>query len=385
MALPDGTHLLHIGPQKTGSTAIQSALHRARAQLLTHGVMYPGPSMRPAEAAGAGLGFATPTGGPQASIEAWHDLLRQVHEPGHRLVCVSHEAFGRAEAAQAAQVVETLGGDRPHVVAVARRYDRLMPSQWQQRVKAKLRLSYAEWLEVVLGEPAPEDPVWRNLWVPHDTAALAERWSSLVGRENFTLIVADDRDRELLPRTFESLLGVPEGLLDLTGGRRNRSLTYSEVEVLRGLNIGFHDRGWSAQDYYELVHRGVIPALVRSEKSPEEPEIPPLPAWALERLVELSDRRIKDLGTLGVNVVGGLEKLRIDPAAVPTGSADAEVSVSLQTALKALDGLAARAVATRKQDRRRLRKLRRRATAGTGAAARRARRLPGLRRPKRGR
>ena len=37
-----GTRLLHIGPHKTGTTAIQGALHLARERLTAEGVVYPG-------------------------------------------------------------------------------------------------------------------------------------------------------------------------------------------------------------------------------------------------------------------------------------------------------------------------------------------------------
>ena len=40
--LEPGTRLLHIGPHKTGTTAIQGALHLARGRLAAAGVVYPG-------------------------------------------------------------------------------------------------------------------------------------------------------------------------------------------------------------------------------------------------------------------------------------------------------------------------------------------------------
>ena len=36
--IPEGARLVHIGPHKTGSTAIQVALHSARDRLGEHGV-----------------------------------------------------------------------------------------------------------------------------------------------------------------------------------------------------------------------------------------------------------------------------------------------------------------------------------------------------------
>lgn len=303
-ALEDGSHLLHVGPQKTGSTALQFALHAQRERLREHGVVYPGPDVRPRYALGAGLGYTTPRGGRRPSKPAWRQLLKQVGDPTARLVCVSHEAFGRATDDQIEQTVAALGGARPHVLAVARRYDRLLPSQWQQRVKARLTLSYDEWLRIVLGPDAPGDGVWRNVWVPHDTVALARRWADVVGADNVTVLVADDADRGILPTVVERMLGVPAGMLAPGDEIVNRSLTYSEVELLRSLNLHFDEVGYSDQRYHRLVNKGLIRTMVTSARDPGDPSIPPLPAWAWEPLDERSQARVQGLGESGVRVVG---------------------------------------------------------------------------------
>lgn len=337
--LPEGTHLIHIGPQKTGSTAIQWALHLARGELRRYGVVYPGPHPRPRAAAAAGLGFDRMSERDHDSVEAWEDLLRQVHDPSASRVCVSLEAFGRATDEQIERIVGELGGASPHVVAVARRYDALMPSQWQQRVKTQLRMSYEDWLQLVLGDPAPDDQHWANLWVPHDTVSLVERWSRRVGADNVTLIVADERDRSLLSRTFEQLLGLPDGTLKDRGGRANTSLTYEQAELLRRLNVVFHDRGWEGRPYVELVRRGVVPALLAEPPAPGDTRTPPMPPWAWTRLVELSDRRIAGLTKMPVRLVGDLDHLRL-PATQETPTDAGEVgSIRMETAVAALEGL----------------------------------------------
>lgn len=339
LLLPGGTHLIHIGPQKTGSTAIQAAFHAMRDEVLEHGVVYPGPTMRPAEAASAGLGFPKPRGAPAARREAWEDLLRQVNEAGGRRVCISHEAFGRASDLQAQRIVSQLGGDRPHILAVARRYDRLLPSQWQQRVKAGERLSYDDWLEVVLDDGQSARPEWRNLWVPHDTARLVERWAGLVGPENFTLVVSDDSDRDLLPRTFEALLGLPEGKLQVVLDKTNRSLSFNEVELLRRVNVLFHEQGWGDRDYYYLVYRGLIRRLVRSPIPEGDTAIPSLPAWAAARVAELSRQRVETLSESGIRVLGELDGLEAEPATGPSETRELS-EISIETALRALEGMA---------------------------------------------
>ena len=352
-ALPDGTHLLHIGPQKTGSSALQLALHQQRARLRELGVVYPGPGFRGRYAMGAGLGYSTPRGGPKGSMKAWHQMLAEVQDPSARVVCVSHEAFGRGTDEQIEKTVAALGGDRPHVLAVARRYDRLLPSQWQQRVKARITLSYDEWLRIVLGDPAPHDRVWRNVWVPHDSVELARRWGDAVGRENLTLLVADESDRTLLPNVVEAMLGVPPGLLAPGDEVVNRSLGYGEVELVRAVNLHFEEHEYSDERYHRLVNRGLVPSLLRSPRHPDDSSIPPLPAWAWEPLVARSRARVEGLATLGVRVVGDLSSLLLPDSPPPGAVTDAESTsaavVPMEVVARALGGLVDGAVRDREE------------------------------------
>jgi hypothetical protein len=343
--LADGTHLLHIGPQKTGSTSLQRSMHEQREELRRHGVVYPGPGVRSRLALGAGLGYPTPIGGKRPQKKLWHQMLSEINDPDARVVCISSEAFGRALRKQVERTVAAIGGDRPHVLLVARRYDRLLPSQWQQRVKARVSLTYEEWLRIVLGpEPPERDPHWRNLWIPHDSVDLAKRWAKVAGVENVTVLVSDDTDRTLLSSVVERLLGVPAGLLVASDEVVNRSLTYSEVEVLRAVNAHFEARDYAAKRYHRLVHRGLMPALVAQPPYPGDPSIPPLPTWAWAPLVERSRQRSEGLRKLGVRVVGDPDDLLLpaDPpagAVDDTGRADGPSQVPLQIMSRALGGL----------------------------------------------
>lgn len=261
--LADGTHLLHVGPQKTGSSALQLALLRQRDTLRQYGVVYPGPGARARYAIGAGLGYAVPRGARDRPNAAWEHLLSQVNDPSARIVCVSHEAFARARRPRIVKTVAALGGPRPHVLAVARRFDAVLPSQWQQRVKARLTLSYDEWLKIVLGPPPTQhDPVWNVTWMPHDTVAMVRRWAEVVGADHVTVLVADDADRSRLPTVVERLFGVPAGLLAPGDEVVNRSLSYSEVELLRAVNQHVEDRGYGWKRYHRIVSHGLVPALI---------------------------------------------------------------------------------------------------------------------------
>lgn len=340
LLVPEGSRLVHIGPHKTGSTAIQGALHEARAALEEHGVHYAGAGVRPRQA-GWALGIAgRKAGTPVPPMRHWDELVRDVRDAGPRRVCVSNEDFGRATPEQTKKVVGDLGGDAVHpvhVVAVARRLDRYLPSQWQERVKAGQSKSYEDWLRVVLAEESDAWD-WRNVWRAHDTAGLVRRWTAEVGAESFTLIVSDDSDRDLLPRTFEQLLGLPEGLLEPRPDRSNRSLSWSEVELVRSLNQASRRNGWSKDLHDSLVKQQVVRTLRGLPPAQVGPRTPPLPAWALDRVREISDARVEAIKTLGVRVVGDPEVLRV-PADLAVGSTSDCPPVPVETAAKVLEAV----------------------------------------------
>ena len=339
LLLPEGTRLLHIGPQKTGTTAVQVAMHQNRATMREHGVVYPGKGTRPRDGVWAALGLDVPGIDHTPRIEHWHRLVDEVESAGDLRVCVSTEDFAKTDEAGAAKVVGELGGGRAHVVAVARRLDRLLPSQWQQRVKMRLStLTYEEWLGIVLGDH-PEDPVWSNIWVPHDVQGLVERWVKALGDpQRFTLVVADESDKMLLPRTFERMLGLPDGLLQGAGsGERNRSLGIGRIDAVRRLNLMFEHNDWPEVLASSDLHMRLTDTLRNGAPWPDEERIPALPPWAAERVSELSAQRAEAVRRLGVRVVGDPDDL-LPPSSALTDSGDERpVMVSAELAARALE------------------------------------------------
>lgn len=345
LTLPPGSNLLHIGPQKTGSTALQMALHEARAALREHGVVYPAGGVQPARVMAGGLGIGRRRGKQPPSQRAWTRFCDEIADAKDERVCVSNEFLARAGSGMARKVIDAVGGDRPHVFAVARRYDALLPSQWQQRVKARQLRGYEDWLRVVLGTDS-EDPAWRNVWIPHDTVGVLERWGELVGAENVTLLVADETDRTLLPRVTEGMLGLPAGILQPPRDRSNRSFSYHEAEVLRMVMAELERLGVDAPTWLRVGRQGVTQVLMRQPYPDGDPRVPQLPAWARERVIEISDERIRQLQGVGARVVGDLEHLRVAPAEdAPESVAEPEL-LSREAVRRVIAALAAAAVET---------------------------------------
>lgn len=272
-----------------------------------------------------------------------------MRDAGDQRVCISNEDFGRAEPDQIRRIVDGLGGEEPHVVAVARRLDKLLPSLWQQRVKAGSPLGFEDWLQIVLdrpGEPsawddtAPSEHTERtNVWYPHDTAASVRRWADAVGLDRITLIVSDDSDRELLPRTFERMLGLPDGLLALHPDQSNQSLPWSDVEFVRAINEALIARGVPRRARRRLVSRGLVLELMSRPVIEETQRTPPFPPWAATAVQELSAARIAAIDSLGVRVVGDPEALRVFE--VTTGDPNCPPAIPGSAAARVVDWLIA--------------------------------------------
>lgn len=342
LKLADGTRLIHIGPQKTGTTTIQVALHTSRAALAEHGVEYAGEGSRPRKA-GWALGLpGRITLGPPPPIRVWERLAAEVTASTARIVVASNEDFGGADDAQAARIVADLGGGKPHVVMVARRLDRILPSQWQQRVRFGEGLAYGDWLADVFDESST---TWthRNFWRSHDLEAMIARWAGVAGADNVTLVVGDDADRDLLPRTFDALLGLPDGFLveavrssvQDRALAANEALGWVETELVRRLNVFAQEQGWSKEQRRDVIRLGVIHGIKALPSTHPDRSKAVMPAWAAEAVAERSRRRRDAVLSSGVRVVGDPDLL-LAPDTLSAGDVDPPTTLNLETALAAI-------------------------------------------------
>lgn len=337
LCLPEGARLIHIGPQKTGTTAIQVALFEAREALVAHGAYCPGGSSRRRKA-GRALGLRGGNG--DGSLEPWTRLAAEVSSAGRLRVCVSNEDFARAEPETVARIVEDLGGERVHVVAVARRLDRFLPSQWQERVKGGVPLSFDEWLRVVLDEQDDGSFERWNVWMGHDTERLVNRWLEHVSPDNLTLVIADERDPAQIVRVFESMLGLPEGLLQVRTDRSNQSLGLAEVELVRHLATAARKGSWTWEQYRAWVVREVVGTLkAGATRGPSAV----LPAWAHDRVRELSEQRVDAVRRLPVRVVGEPEHLLVPERATPEED-PVELAIPVSVAAEVIGAVILRAM-----------------------------------------
>ena len=315
LLLPPGARLVHIGPPKTGTTAIQGSLAQARAAMAERGVVYPGRERQHYRAAQAIVGKTKGDVPPAAEMKPWNTLVKNVHLAGRNRVVVSSEFFGEADDDVAREMAEEFGAENMHVVITLRPLVQLLPSAWQQYVRNRLRTPYNKWLDGLFN-PVPGAPVRTTFWKRHSHGDLVERWATILGPDHVTVIMVDESDRTHLMRTFEKLTGLPEGLLVPEPGSGNRSLTHGETEVIRQINIEFIKRGWPDSVYRQLVPPGLVLAMQDRTPAPDEPRTQ-TPAWAIARASERGADDAARIEALGVRIVGDIAEL------ASTGSSNA--------------------------------------------------------------
>ena len=338
LQLQVGTRLLHIGPHKTGTTAIQGAFHLARARLADAGVIYPGTGRQPLRSILAVTSQPALMGESRPRMAHWDYLVREVHAAGAQRVVVSSEFFAEADDEAIRRVVGDLGGPLVHVVVTLRPLTRILPSQWQQYMQNGYCMPYLEWLEGILRDP-PRTPT-PGFWVRHRHDKLITRWMAAVGPQNLTVVVVDELDREMLLRTFESLVGLPAGFLRPEKSAANRSLTLGEAELARLINEEFKRREWPVANYAAFMRYGALKQLKTRQPAEDEQRIA-TPPWARFRAAEIGAEMARNIAALGVRVVGDLAELGRPPDSLAQAEADdwpARPLVPAEAAVQALVG-----------------------------------------------
>lgn len=312
LLLPAGTRLVHIGPHKTGTTAVQGAFHQNRDALHEQGVHYAGATqqpMWPVLSVLAAENAVRQVGAPRTT-RPWRALVREVRRSSYERTVVSSEFFADAEDAAVRRVAHDLGA-QAHVVVTLRPLSRILPSQWQQYVKSGMSTSYEKWLDAMLRRP-DRTKLSPTFWLRHRHDALVRRWADVVGPDRVTVLVLDPAERNQVLRRFEQLLGLRADTLAYADQAENRSLTLPEVELIRQFNKGLKQQGLGKEVQHQAIRFGAAPFMQQRDPAPDEPRIV-TPAWALEEAARIGAEMGEDIVASGVRVVGDVALLSAAP------------------------------------------------------------------------
>ena len=315
---PVGSRILHIGPPKTGTSALQASCLQARPLLLQQGVRYIGG----ADPARAVTGLRTIGGNREVpSIRWWKALVHEMEHASEPRVLYSAEALAEASE-DAIQRIAIDVGPTIHVLVTLRPIDVVLASQWQQIIQHGSDMSLEDWLRRILGDvgTAPADPLPLRVFQFGD---LVDRWAREVGPEHLTVVVLERSDPGFLFRTAEALLALRPGTLSAEDEHVNRSLSLPEIEVIRRMNRQAREAGISNNARAILVGGGAAAAAKRRPAATGAPKVR-LPAWAAARAAEMGSAAAAAIGASGVRVLGDLETLI--PASAPASDGGAGVA-----------------------------------------------------------
>jgi hypothetical protein len=300
---------LHVGGHKTGTTFLQNVLWHNRAELKRDGFLYPG--RRPADHVWANLDLrgASFKGHRAPQVNgAWERMVGELRDwDGSGII--DQELFSLAGPPHIARALKDLSFAEVHVVFTARDMARQLPAAWQEWVKNRDTLTYAEFLEAV----RRESPQARRLRSLHDVPAILAKWSADLPHSQVHVITVPPpgADPGVLWQRFASVLRLDPARYRTDIPGTNTSLGAVEASVIRRLNELVPDVSQAQYDRRVKFH--LAPQLSRRRGTKIE-----LPEDAFAWAVEESNAVVAALTAAHYDVVGDLAELV--PSVRPTGA-----------------------------------------------------------------
>lgn len=342
---------LHIGTMKSATTYLQHWGDLNREALAEAGVLWPE----------LGLPFAAvndllgKTGARRPSEGAWAELDAQLREHAGDAV-VSNELLAALGPRRIMRLVSPFAPAQVHVVVTARDLARVIPSQWQTRLKNGSTLTWAEFATTVCAgpveppdrvEPTASEPVevsgaddsaeW--FWRRQDLPAIVRKWQHPVGGDRLTVVTVPPAGSaaDVVGARFAAAIGVDDHAF-AQPAYANSSVGAHSAELIRRVNS--QTAGLNGE-YQRMGVRNALARLVLAERASAEPRC----GLNSEQLAWVSDRALAMVGELeqlGVGVVGDLDDLvpsahGTDGAIDPAEASDTDL---LEAAVFGLAGMA---------------------------------------------
>ena len=296
--------LLHIGAPKSGTTYVQTRLHRNVATLAEHGVLVPlgDPGDRPFQLvfrAALDLTGIRLNHGRGFADGYWERLVEQVGAHDGTVV-VSHEAFVRADDDAVTRAVAELGaGAELHVVYTARDLGRSLVSGWLEGLKH----GGTDTLDVHLARARRHHLPLRSAF---DVPSLLERWLAHVPAERVHVVTVPPvgGDRDLLWSRFLAVGDLDPAWTPRPARATNESVGVPAAQVLRELNRVLAGRRQRVHSLHALV-RDVVARALAGQATPQVD----LPAAHRGWVEDAATAARAWLVASGVDVVGDLDDL----------------------------------------------------------------------------
>ncbi|MQW76637.1 hypothetical protein GHK92_12185 [Nocardioides sp. dk4132] len=332
---------VHVGLPKTGTTYLQETLFGSTEALARHGVDMVPRSRRDNYWLMLALrGHVDPDNDPPAIARAVDDFARELAGSTLPRAIVTDERLAPLSVEQVQRLADAAGPSRLHLVVTLRSFSRIVPSAWQQRVKAGITEdldAFIDSLRARQGAPA------RVFWAGRDLPELLERWSAHVPPERVHVVPmpASRTSTPTLLERFCEVVGVPADELTEPADPVNASIGRTQTDLLRLVNEVAppelrtrrgHGRrnGW----HVRLAWLGV------KHLGSQDGDALKMPAQWRQWCEEVAAGDIEFLRGSGVQVHGDLEDLRPRDGDFTDAAAPSDEQL-LQVAARALSDIVA--------------------------------------------
>ena len=296
---------LHVGAPKTGTTYLQDMLFRNRERLAADGVLYPADRFDAHFLAALDLLELSWGGLGEQAGGRWAQLAARVRDWDGTAI-ISAEVLASATAEQAATALDSLAPAEVHVVYSARDLARQVPAEWQEHIKHRKGVSYAEFLrDLVSEEPSQESSRW--FWAVQDWPDVLRRWAAALPAQRVHLVTVPPPGgpaHQLWGR-YRELFGIDPASCTEPTTRGNPSLGAAETSLVRAINRRVNE-SLPSEHYRYLVRELIGHRTLALRTGAQRVTLPPrLHDWA----TACTERWRHEVLERGYHVVGDLDEL----------------------------------------------------------------------------
>lgn len=294
---------MHIGAPKSGTSYLQDRFRVNEELLAEQGLSYP--VTRSGNHFEAALDLIErPWAGELERARGQWDALVAEAAKAKGDVLISHEILGAATPEQIQRASTSFAGDEWHVVYTARDLGRQLPAEWQEMVKHRSHLRFADFMGKVTKSPPAESDFW--FWRVQSLPDVLTRWGAHTPPSRIHVVtVPQGGPRDALWRRFCSVLGLDPDADYADSDTTNASLGIAEVAALRRLNRLLHQEGVSRETYVTKVRELIVRQVFADLDSPSAQVPPKWRAW----VDEIAAGWLDWIEGSGVDVVGDVQDL----------------------------------------------------------------------------
>lgn len=327
--------IIHAGFHKSGTTALQHSFAASTELFDTHDIFYPASSRQAHHRAAWGLtgrvwGWRN-NGGKAIAGSEWQSLVKRINR-SNKTVLISSEFFTEAKKEHVERIRKDLKGSAVEIVFTSRPFVKILASSYQQFLKYGVRIRYDKWLDEMFHRH-DGSKVTPTFWPRSQVDEIVSIWSAVFGKENVTVILADEGSPRFIFDEFEKILALAPGSLQLPEVGLNRSMTLEETHLLFLIN-GIYDRSNGWDEYRAMIRDGYVRFLADRTQPREGAQRLPTPEWAVKESLALTKRHLDGITESGVDIRG--DRQRYLGASVPTGEYQAPQGIDIELAAQFL-------------------------------------------------